>query len=129
MKKTIKQMVEDILRNVPESRNSDVTLMIEIWRHYFPEAIKTGNSGQEGVWLEDLYKLPREDNVKRYRADLNAQGKYFPTDWEVAQARGIKEDEWRKDFGYPTKAKTKNPTKSDSYMDPQRSFSQTQFKL
>lgn len=129
MKTTFKEMVNNILRNVPESRNSDITLMVEIWKHYFPEAIKKGNSGQDGIWLSDLYKLPREDNVKRIRADFNAQGMYFPTDWNVAEARGIKEDEWRKELGYPVNMDTKNPTKSDSYMDPQRSFSQGNLKL
>lgn len=68
-------MVENILRNVPESRNSDITLMIEIWKRYYPQRIKKGASGEEGVWLRDLYDLPREDGVKRIRASFNHEGK------------------------------------------------------
>ena len=119
-------MVENILRNVPESRNSDITLMIEIWKRYYPQRIKKGASGEEGVWLRDLYDLPREDAVKRIRASFNHEGKYFPTDWKVAKARGIKEDVWRQELGYPAKADTVKPTKGDSYMDQERSFTKPQ---
>lgn len=126
MKKALKNMVEECLRNIPETRNSDIVLTIAIWRRYFPQRIRKGASGEEGVWLRDLIDLPREDNVKRVRAKFNAEGKYYPTDWKVAKARGIKEDDWRTDLGYPTKAHTVNPTKGDSYMDEQRSFSKPQ---
>lgn len=126
MKKTaIKEMVEACLRNIPETRNSDVTLMIAVWKRYFPQRISTVQNGQLGVALSDLYDLPREDNIKRIRATFNHEGKYYPTDWKVAKARGIKEDEWRVELGYPAKADTVHPTKTDSYMDEQRSFTQT----
>lgn len=115
-------MVEAILRNIPDSRNSDITLTIEIWRRYYPQRIKKGSSGEEGVWLKDLYDLPREDAVKRIRASFNHEGKYYPTDWKVAKARGIEEDKWRVEMGYPAKADTVRPTKSDSYMDEERDF-------
>lgn len=119
-----KVMVETILRNIPESRNSDITLLIEIWRRYYPQRVKKGASGEEGVWLKDLYDLPREDGVKRIRASFNHEGKYFPTDWKVAKGRGIEEDRWRVEMGYPPKGQTINPTKTDSYMDEERSFRQ-----
>lgn len=121
-----RDMVEKILRNVPESRNSDITLLIEIWKRYYPHKLKKGASGEEGVWLKDLYDLPREDGVKRIRATFNHEGKYFPTDWKVAKGRGIKEDEWRLALGYPAKEDTAKPTKGDSYMDEERSFSKPQ---
>lgn len=125
MAKTLtKTMVETILRNVPESRNSDITLLIEIWRRFYPQRVKRGASGEEGVWLKDLYDLPREDGVKRIRASFNHEGKYFPTDWKVAKGRGIEEDRWRVEMGYPPKGQTINPTKTDSYMDEERSFRQ-----
>ena len=115
-------MVENILRNMPENRNSDIALTIEIWRKYYPSLIKVGKTGQEGVWLKDIFELPREDNIKRERAKFNALGKYYPTDWKVAKARGLKEDLWRTENGYPTKAETVHPTKNESYMDQQRDF-------
>ena len=123
--KPLNEIVDEVLRNVPETRNSDIRLMIEIWKRYYPTQVRTSGSGffaQEYVLLKDLYDLPREDNIKRIRALLNAEGKYYPTDWAVAKARGIKEDVWRKELGYKTKGETVNPTKADSYMDEQRSF-------
>lgn len=124
MKKALKTMVEECLRNMPETRNSDIVLMLAIWRRYFPQRIRKGASGEEGVWLRDIIDLPREDNIKRVRAKFNAEGKYYPTDWKVAKARGIKEDEWRTELGYPTKGQTVHPTKDDSYMDERRDFRQ-----
>lgn len=102
--KNLKQKVHDILRDEPETRNSDITLMITVWKKHCPKYIKRGNSGEEGVWLKDLYELPREDNIKRVRAYWqNVQKKHLPTEWEVAKARGILEDEWRVAMGYPLK--------------------------
>lgn len=125
MSKTLtRDMVENVLRNLPETRNSDITLLIEIWKRYYPQRIKKGASGEEGVWLRDLYDLPREDGVKRLRATFNHEGKYYPTDWKVAKGRGIEEDKWRMEMGYPPKGQTKNPTKDDSYMDERRDFRQ-----
>lgn len=125
MTKTVKEMVEKCLRNIPETRNSDITLMIEIWRHYFPQRLQEVRDGRTGIALQDLYDLPREDNIKRIRATFNHEGKYFPTDWEVAKARGIKEDEWRVSLGYPVKSQTQTQTKGDSYMDEERDFNKT----
>lgn len=121
----ISEVVEKILRNLPDTRNSDILLTIEVWREVCPEKIRKGASGSEGVWLDDLFFMPTQDNVKRVRAKLNAEQKYFPTDWKVARARGIKEDEWRQIMGYPTKEATRNPTNNESYMDPQRDFRTT----
>jgi len=121
-----KKMVENILRNIPDTRNSDIALTIEIWKKYCPQFIKIGAMGDEGVWLKDILKLPREDNIKRERARFNEEGKYYPTDWAVAKARGIKEDEFRVHNGYPEKANTRNPTRKASYMDQERDFNNNQ---
>ncbi len=123
MKTLLKDMVESILRNVPESRNSDITLMIQIWQRYYPEVIDRGaNVFGPGIQLKDLYDLPRHDAIKRIRAMYNAEGKFYPTDWEVARQRGLKEDIWRVEMGYPEKGETVHPTRKDSYMDSERGF-------
>lgn len=94
--KNLKIKVGAILAEIPETRNSDIALMIEIWRRYYPQYIKKGSTGQEGVWLKDLYDLPREDNVKRIRAHYqNELGKFLPTSWEVAKQRKIEEAKWK----------------------------------
>jgi hypothetical protein len=125
MNKNLTIMVEAVLRNVPETRNSDVALMIAVWKRYYPSLVRESkHTGEQGVYLKDLYDLPSQDGIMRIRRSFNHEGKYFPTDWKVAKARGIKEDEWRVALGYPPKDLTKNPTQADSYMDQQRSFSQ-----
>ena len=96
----LKAQVEYCLDTFPETRNSDIALTLAIWRQYFPTRIRKGASGEEGVWLKDLYDLPREDNVKRVRAKFqNEQNLYLPTDWKVAKQRKINEDKWRVALG------------------------------
>ena len=121
--------VEEILRNIPETRNSDITLMIEVWKRFYKNKLKVAKTGQHGVYLEDLYYLPREDTIKRIRAKFNENGQFYPTDWEVAKARGMEEDQWRVAMGYPRKDQVREPTKRDSYMDQTRHFASGQEKL
>ena len=124
--KSVKDQVEWCLRNIPETRNSDITLMIELWKRFYPQRIFTnqryaGSGGNmECITLKSLYDLPREDNIKRVRAQFNAEGKYYPMSWEVAKGRGIEEDKWRVSLGYPIKAATVVPSNGVSYMDPER---------
>lgn len=102
MEKSLREKVEAVLKENEATRNSDITLTIEIWRRFYPGAILTGNSGRQAVLLESLYKLPREDNVKRYRAKFqNDELKYLPTIPEVAKQRGINESVWRAQMGAP----------------------------
>ena len=109
--KTLKAMVENVLRDIPETRNSDITLTIEIWKRFYPE--KTIGGECSAVRFAQLYELPREDNVKRARAYFqNDKRLYLPTSEAVAKARGINKDEWRVAMGYPTKqtAGTEKPS-------------------
>lgn len=108
---TLKEQVEQCLKEVPETRNSDITLMIAVWSQFWPQRI----SPELTVRLMSLYDLPREDNIKRIRAKFNAEGKYWPTDLKIAKARGIQEDEWRVALGYPSVAATQTPTREESY--------------
>lgn len=90
-----------VLELVPHTRDSDIALMIEVWRRYYPKYVKKGSTGEEGVWLKDLYELPREDNIKRVRAQIQNDDKQFlPTTWEIAKQRKINENVWRKAMGY-----------------------------
>lgn len=104
---TLKEQIKIVLTEVPETRNSDIALMVELWRRYYPEKIQTLDLGlrneRPAVALADLYDLPREDHVKRVRAAFNAKGEFMPTDIKVAEARGINEDRWRKALGYEPK--------------------------
>ena len=95
MNYNLKTQVRHCLLEYPETRNSDITLMLKIWEIYFPEYLKKGATGQIGVWLKDLYELPREDNIKRVRAFFqNTQGLYLPSDPAVRKQRKIEEEKW-----------------------------------
>ena len=70
--------------------------MIELWQRYYTKYIKQGASGEKGIWLKDLFELPREDNIKRIRAHFqNDKKMYLPTIWSVAKQRKILEEEWK----------------------------------
>lgn len=91
----LKEQVKFVLQEYPETRNSDITLMLKIWEIYYPQYIKKGASGELGVWLKDLYELPREDNIKRVRAIFqNTQGLFLPSDPAVRMQRKINEEQW-----------------------------------
>jgi len=102
--KTLKKKVEFCLRLFPETRDSDITLTHKIWTTFFSQYVV---KELDGFWvkLEYMYLLPREDNVKRWRAKIqnpsgNYPGKYPPTRLEVAVKRGWKEEIWRSNLGY-----------------------------
>lgn len=92
----LKNAIEYILKTHPSTRDSDITLMIELWKYYYPSSLMTGKSGNQAVLLDKLYDLPREDNIKRLRAHIqNVDKKYLPTNWHVAKQRKINEQEWK----------------------------------
>lgn len=107
----LRDMVETVLRDAEDTRNSDVTLTIEIWRRYYPEHILNTSKGEKsGLFLGSLYELPREDNVKRIRAKLqNEENKYLPTIEAVRVKRKISEESWYKYLGYAVR----NPNQAE----------------
>lgn len=99
--------VINILRDNPETRNSDVTLSITLWKKYYSELIFTSKSSVDYIPLSRLYELPREDNIKRIRAKIqNIERKFLPTSEVVFLKRAANSKEWRKFLGYsPTLSK------------------------
>jgi hypothetical protein len=94
--KTLKEKVEYVLKRSEKSRNSDTTLMIEIWKWFYSEHL-SGDS----IPLKSLYEVPNQDDVKRLRAYWqNDKLMYLPTVWEVAKQRKINEEVWKKALGY-----------------------------
>lgn len=89
-KEKLKEQVRDILINVPEARNCDKRLAVELWKKFY------------GVDLEIIMDLPAVPGMKRIRADFQNDKKlYPPTRSSVAKARGWEEREWRILLGYP----------------------------
>ena len=84
---TLQSQVEYCLENDPITRDSDICLMIAIW--------KTFKDVDNTIELNELYDLPREDNIKRIRARIqNRLGLYLPNSWEVAKQRRINRQVW-----------------------------------
>lgn len=97
-KDILKNQVSYILSHFPETRNSDITLTIELWKNYYPD--KLFNNDQ-CIYVRDLFDLPREDNIKRIRAKIqNEDREFLPTDIKVFIERARASDEWRKFLGY-----------------------------
>jgi hypothetical protein len=96
--KTLQRQVETILATYPETRNSDIQLMIQLWMNYYPQLL----NGRY-VFLDNLFDLPREDNIKRIRAKIqNEQRVYLPTSVDVCIERFKLSKKWRKYLGYNT---------------------------
>lgn len=107
---TLKAMVRNVLRDIPETRNSDIRLMVEIWKRYYPSRVRggdvsaeTGARLKEYIMLDDFYDLPHHDGIKRIRAHFqNDKGEYLPTSYEVVRQRKINEERWRASMGAMT---------------------------
>lgn len=96
---TLKGQVEFCLDKYPETRDSDITLLIKVWNQFYTEYINDDGT----IHLKSLYLIPKEDGIKRIRAKFqNEEKKYLPTNWEVASERGIKRFEWENFLGYKT---------------------------
>ena len=94
--KTLKKQVEMVLKSYPETRNSDIALTIRVWKMFYDV--------RDQIFLNQLYDLPNQDNVKRVRAKFNSEGKYYPTSLEVAKKRKLNEVIWRREMGYHVQA-------------------------
>jgi hypothetical protein len=102
----LETMVRFVMEKYPDTRNSDIRLMGMLWLHYYPEKIKQSHQGRHYVAIEDLYELPREDNIKRVRAHIqNDLKQLVPTSAEVAKKRGWNINEWKNYLHYATPGK------------------------
>ena len=94
-----KQKVRFILETIEGTENCDITLMIEILKFYHPNQLLLDELGNPiGISFEEMYNVPREDHIKRYRAFFNSIGRYITTDKEVAKQRGLSEEKWREEM-------------------------------
>lgn len=101
--KNFKKEVENVLRDYPETRNSDIALMVILWKKIYPHKIVLSKNMNLCVELYNLEELPRESEIGRIRRKIQEK-MYLPTDEKVARARRMNMDEWRVAMGYPTVA-------------------------
>lgn len=95
----LKEMVEEILKTEQKGRDSDQWLTLKIWAVFFPEVIDRTDPANPKIALTDVMKMPREDNVKRYRAMFQNDLGLYPASPAVAKKRGQEEIKKRNEFG------------------------------
>lgn len=94
----LRKMVENVLKNNPETRNSDKKLFIEIVKTFYGELIGEYDS----ILLNDLFQLPNYDTVSRWRRKFQEDGHFMPTDASVIKVRNENKKTIRKELGYDT---------------------------
>jgi hypothetical protein len=87
---TLKKQIEMVLRDYPDTRNSDKLLTWKLWKQFYSKSLYTY------ITMDEFFKLPTEDTIKRIRAKIqNTDFKYLPTYWEIAKQRRWRESKWR----------------------------------
>lgn len=95
-KNSLKSLVYNVLESSPRSRDDDLYLTLCIWNRFYDHKIFKDDEGMVCVRLSDILELPREDHIKRLRAQIqNVEGKYLPTNMSVCKKRRISEQKWR----------------------------------
>lgn len=109
--KRLRRQIEIVLKEEPYTRDSDIALTIRVWQRFYKV--------RGTIKLDQLYDLPREDNVKRIRAKFCQRRKpwAYPTKLEIAKKRFINEEEWRQMLSYPAGTETIYPTREMSYLE------------
>jgi len=94
--KTQKEKVRYVLAKYPDTRNSDILLTMVLWKFFQPKLVERSASGDK-IKIASLWKLLREDNIKRHRATVqNKDKQHLPTDIAIARRRRIEESVWEK---------------------------------
>lgn len=81
--KTLKEKVEVLLRDFPQSRNCDKQLVLKYWENYDNIPMGDINSFKNGF----LKSSTSMESITRARRLLQEEGKYLPTDKTVLGRR------------------------------------------
>lgn len=89
MEETIKQVVEDILREYPQTRDDDFLLCIRVYirmnyAHSLPE-------GKIQIDLKNIQYAPAFETITRLRRQIQYEEKKYPASFEVQQRRILNE--------------------------------------
>lgn len=85
---TSESKVAYLLNRFPDTRESDISLLIRYWETFNSEKVSNG-----WVRLQDLYTLPRARTLVRQRARVQNTYKLFQASHEVRRYRGTLSDE------------------------------------
>ena len=85
-----KELVEIALQNCEEARNSDIRLLTEVWRL---QGIK--------IFIPfDTKDMIKPSTISRCRRTIqNEEKRFLPTDPEIKEKRGKRQEEFREYYG------------------------------
>lgn len=93
--KTLKQVIEDSMRENENCRNSDKILTVRVYRK-----ILLSKYGDSHLNYLRLMELPPAASIKRIRAMIqNDEGKYLPTEEKTAKLRRWNNEVWQEKVG------------------------------
>jgi len=69
---TLKELVNKILLNYPETRDSDKKLIWEVWREYNLVCLNPLDT-EPYIYLEDFMKAPSPESIRRVRQQLQRE--------------------------------------------------------
>jgi len=91
-----RDLVEEILRDYPLTRNNDIQLLLTVWWKLRPEAFCKNVNGDFSVTVNAVKELPKESVIQRIRAHIQNDLKmYLPTDQTVVEQRKQKRENWQ----------------------------------
>jgi predicted oxidoreductase (fatty acid repression mutant protein) len=85
--KTIKQTVEEVLKECPNARNSDKLLTILVFR-------KLGFK----IWIEDLNNSPSFESIRRSRQKIQTENILLQPTENVKELREIQKENYKEVF-------------------------------
>jgi len=109
MLKGLKNQVEDRLQKVPQTRNDDALLIIELYReHFHLEAFFDAHQLRK---LYDMMACSSPDDIVRSRRYFQSERRdksgevvkarqYVPTDPRIMKMRKMLEDKYKAELGY-----------------------------
>jgi hypothetical protein len=86
-KRTIRDNVEEILRDYPYTRNSDKKLIIKYWEIVDKISMNSIDEFLHGF----MVKATNPESIRRARQLIQEEGKYLPTDPTVLERRRKKQ--------------------------------------
>lgn len=90
--KVLKRQVAHCLQHNIQTRNSDRSLCIAVWKEFY----EVGDT----MRLEQLFDIPSWEGIARIRRQFQAEKLYIPTDPKIALERGWRRDDWEQALGY-----------------------------
>lgn len=96
---TIKENIMKVLREHPDTRNSDALLQTYVWYAIMPGAFRL----IDGKWYISVekfrYELPSSEAIRRQRAQIqNEFHEFEPTNQIIKERRKRRRENWRDDI-------------------------------